>query len=226
MAAASAYEARRQRQIEENKRRIEELGLRHLAAAVIPPQVKQLKVKHKARAPGAAAATAPPRRSGRVANLPEQPDYRENIKKKIVIGPTAVERKAIIKKKIVIGPTAVERRAIAKAKAKATELEGELGADYPTFAKTISQHSATANALVLPPQFCTMHLPEHSEVLTLVVEEDDEFDVQYYKGPSDCRIRSWRGFSIGHKLGDGDCLVFQLIQRRKFKVYIIRAGLT
>ncbi|CAL4915057.1 unnamed protein product [Urochloa decumbens] len=200
MVAASAYEARRQRQIEENKRRIEELGLRHLAAAVIPPQVKQLKVKHKARAPGAAAATALPRRSGRVANLPEQPDYRENIKKKIVIGLTAVERRAI-KKKIVIGPTVVERRAIAKAKAKATELEGELGADYPTFVKTISQHSATANALVLPPQFCMMHLPEHSEVMTLVDEEDDEFD-----------------------LGDGDCLVFQLIQQRKFKVYIIRAG--
>ncbi|CAN6289058.1 unnamed protein product [Urochloa humidicola] len=121
MAAAAAYEAQRQRQIEENKRRIEELGLRHLAAAVMPPQVKQLKLNHKARVPGAAAAAAPSRRSGRVANLPEQPDYRENIKKKIVISATAVERSHAI------------------AKAKATELEGELGADYPTFVKTISQ---------------------------------------------------------------------------------------
>ncbi|CAL4931737.1 unnamed protein product [Urochloa decumbens] len=204
MAAASAYEARRQRQIEENKRRIEELGLRHLAAAVMPPQVKQLKVKHKARAPRAAAATAPPRRSGRVANLPEQPDYRENIKKKIVIGPTAVERSHAI------------------AKAKATEL----GADYPTFVKTISQYYATATVLDLPTQFCRELVPKHGEVITLVDEDDEEFDVQYYKGPNDsiCRIKSWRGFAIDHKLNYGDSLVFQLIQRRKFKVYIIRAG--
>ncbi|CAL4931735.1 unnamed protein product [Urochloa decumbens] len=206
MAAASAYEARRQRQIEENKRRIEELGLRHLAAAVMPPQVKQLKVKHKARAPGAAAATAPPRRSGRVAKLPEQPDYRENIKKNI--GPTAVERSHAI------------------AKAKATELKGKLGADYPTFVKTISQYSVTTTALGLPRQFCREHLPKHGEVITLVDEDDKEFDVQYYKAPNDCTfsIKSWRGFAIDHKLDYGDCLVFQLIQRRKFKVYIMKAG--
>ncbi|CAN6312246.1 unnamed protein product [Urochloa humidicola] len=165
MAAAAAYEAQRQRQIEENKRRIEELGLRHLAAAILEfSQAKQLKLKHKARVPGAAA---PPRRSGRVANLPEQPDYRENRKKKIVIDAAAVERSHAI------------------AKAKATELEGELGADYPTFVKTISQYCATGNALGLPPQFCKEHLPEHSEVITLVDEEDNEFDVQYYTGPND-----------------------------------------
>uniref|UniRef100_K4AKD6 TF-B3 domain-containing protein n=1 Tax=Setaria italica TaxID=4555 RepID=K4AKD6_SETIT len=182
MADAARYEVQRRRQIEENKRRIEELGLRHLAAAAMPPKAKQLKLKHKARAPGAAA---PPRRSGRVANLPDQPDYRENVKKKIVIGPTAAERSYAI------------------AKAKAKELEGELRADYPTFLKTVSKE----------------HLPEHGKVITLVDEEDDEFDVQYYKGPNDrgyC-ITSWRGFATDHKLDDGDCLVFQLIQQRKFK---------
>ncbi|CAN6294615.1 unnamed protein product [Urochloa humidicola] len=165
----------------------------------MPPQAKQLKLKHKARVPGAAA---PPRRSGRVANLPEQPDYRENRKKKIVIDAAAVERSHAI------------------AKAKATELEGELGADYPTFVKTISQYCATGNALGLPPQFCKEHLPEHSEVITLVDEEDNEFDVQYYTGPNDniYKINCWRGFAIDRKLDYGDCLVFQLIQQRKLKV--------
>ncbi|RCV44227.1 hypothetical protein SETIT_9G356700v2 [Setaria italica] len=199
MADAARYEVQRRRQIEENKRRIEELGLRHLAAAAMPPKAKQLKLKHKARAPGAAA---PPRRSGRVANLPDQPDYRENVKKKIVIGPTAAERSYAI------------------AKAKAKELEGELRADYPTFLKTVSKYYATAFSLSLPPHFCREHLPEHGKVITLVDEEDDEFDVQYYKGPNDrgyC-ITSWRGFATDHKLDDGDCLVFQLIQQRKFKV--------
>ena len=40
MADAAAYEAQRRRQIEENKRRIEELGLRQLAAAAMPPEVR------------------------------------------------------------------------------------------------------------------------------------------------------------------------------------------
>jgi hypothetical protein len=43
MAAAADYEAQRRRQIEENKRRIEELGLRHLAAATMPPKVPKVR---------------------------------------------------------------------------------------------------------------------------------------------------------------------------------------
>jgi hypothetical protein len=73
----------------------------------------------------------------------------------------------------------------------------------------------------LPPQFCREHLPEHGEVITLVDEEDDEFDVQYYKNPnvhSFYSISRWRRFAIDHKLDEGDCLVFQLIQQRKLKV--------
>ncbi|KAF8698857.1 hypothetical protein HU200_035117 [Digitaria exilis] len=204
MAAAAAYEAKRRRQIEENKRRIEELGLRQLAAAAIPPQAKR--PKHKARVPGA-ADTAPPRRSGRVANLPEQPEYREKIMKKRVIGMTAVERSYAI------------------AKAKAKELECKLGANYPTFVKTITQSSATSFCLSLPPQFFREHLPEHVKVITLVDEEDDEFEVQYHKTPRDHHyyMTRWKWFAINHKLDAGDCLVFQLIEQTKFKVYIMRA---
>ncbi|KAF8729061.1 hypothetical protein HU200_018375 [Digitaria exilis] len=199
MAAAAAYEAKRRRQIEENKRRIEELGLRQLAAAAIPPQAKRL--KHKVRVPGA-AATAPPRRSGRVANLPEQPEYRENINERIVIGMTAVERSYSI------------------ANAKAKELECELGANYPTFVKTITKFSAISFSLSLPPLLCREHLPEHVKVITLVDEEDDEFDMQYYKEPRyhKYKITNWKWFAINNKLDNGDCLVFQLIQQTKFKV--------
>ncbi|CAL4915058.1 unnamed protein product [Urochloa decumbens] len=202
MAAVAAYEAQRQQQIEENKRKIEELGLRHLAAAAMPPQAKQLKPKHKARMPGAATA-APPRRSGRVANLPEQPDYRENFKKKMT-GVTDVERSYAI--------------------AKAKELLGQLGAHHPTFVKHMTQYYATGWPLALPTQFCREHLPEHDELITLVDEEDHESVVHFHNGRNDRHYYiNWKGFVINHNLDDGDCLVFQLIQQRRFKVYILKA---
>ncbi|KAF8698858.1 hypothetical protein HU200_035118 [Digitaria exilis] len=101
MAAAAAYEAKRRRQMEENKRRIEELGLLHLAAAAMPPQV----------GPGFS--------------------IERNINERIVIGMTAVERSYSI------------------ANAKAKELECELGANYPTFVKTITKFSAISFSLVI-----------------------------------------------------------------------------
>ena len=114
MAEATAYEEQRRRQVEANKRKLEELQLHHLSAAVrlaaaaakpspVCPgshdgrvlscvarcllfcgctlsQLDFLQVKkRKARVPlGAADAVMEPlRRSGRVANLPDKPVYRE-----------------------------------------------------------------------------------------------------------------------------------------------------
>uniref|UniRef100_A0A453MCX5 TF-B3 domain-containing protein n=1 Tax=Aegilops tauschii subsp. strangulata TaxID=200361 RepID=A0A453MCX5_AEGTS len=36
--------------------------------------------------------------------------------------------------------------------------------------------------------------------------------------------KGWRGFAARHDLADGGFLVFQLTERTKFKVYIIRAS--
>jgi hypothetical protein len=119
MAEATAYEERRRRQVEANKRKLEELQLHHLSAAVreaaaaakpspVCPgfladgddgravscvarcllfcgflyisQSDFLQVKkRKARVPldAADAVMEPLRRSGRVANLPDKPVYRE-----------------------------------------------------------------------------------------------------------------------------------------------------
>ncbi|OQU87088.1 hypothetical protein SORBI_3003G203833 [Sorghum bicolor] len=59
--------------------------------------------------------------------------------------------------------------------------------------------------------------------ITLVDEEDDKFCMLYQ--PSKAALSTgWGGFVVDHKLLDGDCLVFQLIERTMFKVYIIRAA--
>jgi hypothetical protein len=69
----------------------------------------------------------------------------------------------------------------------------------------------------LPTDFCRKYLPKRDEFLTLVDEVDDEVESLYLalkRGLS----AGWRKFSIDHELVDGDCLVFELIQRTTFKV--------
>ncbi|KAI7733919.1 hypothetical protein M8C21_032038 [Ambrosia artemisiifolia] len=70
-------------------------------------------------------------------------------------------------------------------------------------------------------KFCDAHLPKQDETVVLVDEDDHEFNTKYLFDK--CGLSGgWRGFSIGHKLREGDALVFQLIDRCKFRVYIVR----
>uniref|UniRef100_A0A453B197 Uncharacterized protein n=1 Tax=Aegilops tauschii subsp. strangulata TaxID=200361 RepID=A0A453B197_AEGTS len=76
MDEPNSYEEQRRRQVEENERKLEELRLHRLSAAVReaavkPMPTKELKLRYL-RAP-----PPPTRRSGRVASLPKQPDYRD-----------------------------------------------------------------------------------------------------------------------------------------------------
>lgn len=69
----------------------------------------------------------------------------------------------------------------------------------------------------LPIHFCRKYLPKRDETITLLDEDDNESYTLYLalkRGLS----AGWRGFAIQHKLVDGDCLVFQLTERTKFKV--------
>jgi hypothetical protein len=68
-----------------------------------------------------------------------------------------------------------------------------------------------------PTYFCKKYLPKRDTMITLVDEEDDKFCMLYQ--PSKAALSTgWGGFVIDHKLLDGDCLVFQLIERTMFKV--------
>jgi hypothetical protein len=74
MAGAIAYEEQRRRTVEENNRKMGELRLHHLSAAVreaATPVSQARSVKRKRVPPEA----VPLRRSGRVASLPEKPKY-------------------------------------------------------------------------------------------------------------------------------------------------------
>ncbi|KAF7014603.1 unnamed protein product [Triticum aestivum] len=203
MAEANSYEEQRRRQVEENKRKLEELRLHHLSAAVREAAVKP-RLKRKAPKPRDAADDAPPRRSGRIATLPEQPDYRDNVK----LG----TRKPWQQKEV--------KPDHAYAIAKAEELQDELGSDYPTFVKPMPQ---SLTSLHIPAQFSMEHLPDHGMRMVLVDEEEEEFKVRY-RPHSSSLVAGWSEFAVDNELVEGDCLVFQLIKRALFKVYIFRAS--
>ncbi|KAI5016043.1 hypothetical protein ZWY2020_005775 [Hordeum vulgare] len=71
MSESNSYEEQRRRQIEEKRRKLEELHLHHFSAAVREAAARP-KPKHKPRSKPKAPGEL--RRSGRVATLPEQPD--------------------------------------------------------------------------------------------------------------------------------------------------------
>ncbi|XP_047086945.1 B3 domain-containing protein Os06g0194400-like isoform X2 [Lolium rigidum] len=122
MAEVNSYEELRRKQVEENKRKLEEFGLHHLSAAVREASAKPKPVKRKAP-PRDIADLGPPRRSGRIATLPEQPDYRDNV----TLGTVKSQKQKEVKPDH------------AYAISKAEELQDELGSDHPTFVKPMTQ---------------------------------------------------------------------------------------
>ncbi|VAI39623.1 unnamed protein product [Triticum turgidum subsp. durum] len=214
MAESNSYEEQRRRQVEENRRKLEELRLHHLSAAARPKPNPNPRPKRKAPGPGEL------RRSGRVAGLPEQPNYLKGSEQRGYRG--VYEAYAVWK-----GPTDEERAAAvvaAAAKQKAEELQRRIhGILWPAFVKPVTHDCASRAAVMTIPKHFVEHLPAHDEAVVLVDEADEEFHM-LYNARHHFVNKGWRGFAARHDLADGDCLVFQLTERTKFKVYIIRAS--
>ncbi|KAJ3673224.1 hypothetical protein LUZ60_006598 [Juncus effusus] len=214
-----SYEEVRKKKLEENKRKLEELKLGHLSVALrqaTSPKPSPTKaVKRKAQE----IESVPIRRSVRVASLPERPKYQEvglDIVRKIRRSKST--RRDLANR---VYATDEEREYTIE---KATELEESLGSEFPTFTKPMLQSHVTGGFwLGLPTVFCRNNLPKKDETITLIDEENDEFDTVYLANKQGLS-GGWRGFSLAHELVDGDALVFQLVSRTSFKVYIIRAS--
>ncbi|KAF5182283.1 B3 domain-containing protein, partial [Thalictrum thalictroides] len=105
---------------------------------------------------------------------------------------------------------------------RAEEVRANLDPQYPILVKyMLPSHISSCFWLGLPLNFCKSYLPKKDEMITLISENGDEYPVKYLAEKSGLSGR-WRGFSILHKLVEGDVLVFHLIKPTSFKVYIIR----
>nr|XP_043620027.1 B3 domain-containing protein Os01g0234100-like [Erigeron canadensis] len=105
---------------------------------------------------------------------------------------------------------------------RANEVQANLSSELPSFVKPMLPSQVTGGFwLGLSKKFCDAHLPKHDETVVLVDEDDQEFNTKYLVDKTGLS-GGWRGFSLAHKLLEGDVLVFQLTGRWKFKVYIVR----
>ncbi|XP_059647778.1 B3 domain-containing protein At3g19184-like [Cornus florida] len=214
----SKYEESRQKRLEENKKRMEELNLNKLALSLKtnlkPSPMKP--VKPRVRQPLDLSAV---RRSNRVADKPP-PNYKD-----VPVEPLGRPRRIYgYKRRDLSNRVYASDEDREYARDRAEELLSGLEPDFPSFVKPMLQSHVTGGFwLGLPQQFCKRHLPKRDEMITLLDEDGNESATKYLclkTGLSG----GWRGFAIDHQLVDGDALVFQLIRPNKFKVYIIRVN--
>ncbi|KAF5206137.1 B3 domain-containing protein [Thalictrum thalictroides] len=106
---------------------------------------------------------------------------------------------------------------------RAEEVQANLDPKFPSFVKImLPSHISGGFWLGLPKKFCDSHLPDKDVMVTLVDEDQDEFPANFLVKKTGLS-GGWRGFSHVHRLVEGDALVFHLIRKTKFQVYIIRA---
>ncbi|KAF6175567.1 hypothetical protein GIB67_003949 [Kingdonia uniflora] len=107
------------------------------------------------------------------------------------------------------------------ARVQAEEVQKSLDPKHPSFLKSVvKSHVSGCYHMYLPTKFCNSYLPENDYIITLVDENKAICTVQYmdkvFRG-------GWKAFSIGHNLVEGDAMVFHLVKRTEFQVYVIRA---
>lgn len=75
----------------------------------------------------------------------------------------------------------------------------------------------------LPSRFCEDHLPKTTVDIVLEAEDGSEYDAVYI-GTRSGLSGGWRAFALDYKLDAGDAVVFELTERWRFKVYVVRAS--
>ncbi|OAY39083.1 B3 domain-containing protein At3g19184 isoform X2 [Manihot esculenta] len=219
VASKSNYEKIRQKRLEENKKRMEELNLKKLAVDLRTTSPKTSPVKQvKPRLPRLSTELVPVRRSSRFADK-SPVSYKE-----VAFEPLERPRRSYsYQRRDLLNRIYASDEVRAHAIDRAEQLQSGLEADFPSFVKPMTQSHVTGGFwLGLPIHFCKDHLPSRDEYITLVDENGDGTETKYLALKNGLSA-GWRGFAIDHKLVDGDAVVFQLVSPREFKVYIIRA---
>ncbi|KAI3972537.1 hypothetical protein MKX01_019195 [Papaver californicum] len=209
----STYEDLRSQRMEENKKRLEDLKLNHLAIDFKNSSPKSSQSQVKQSKPRVLIQKklefVQVRRSNRLSDKPA-PLYQEVIitRRRTVNGfskPRAVPLGDF--------PIASELDR-EKATTKAVNVETNIGSDgFPCFVKPMLHSHVN----------CGFWLETPTETITLVDEIGEEFPTNYLALKNGLS-GGWKGFAQAHDLIDGDALVFQLVEPTKFKIRIIRAN--
>ncbi|KAK9740618.1 hypothetical protein RND81_03G048300 [Saponaria officinalis] len=214
-----SYEERRQKRVDENKKRLEDLNLIHLSQSLKNLSPKSSPMKKVASKPRTVEKQmVAVRRSARVASNPA-PVYAEvDITRLSYSSPS--KRYGLARGSVWNGVYATDEaraNAIEKAEKLVSKLEHE---GHPTVIRPmLPSHVSSCFWLGLPSNFCRRNLPSTDTTLTLVDEEGNECPTIYLPRKTGLS-GGWRGFAIDHKLSDGDAVVFQLISPSVMKVIL------
>ncbi|KAK9748623.1 hypothetical protein RND81_02G070100 [Saponaria officinalis] len=215
-----SYEETRQKRVEENKKRLDELNLLHLSLSLNNLSPKSSPMKKVGKPKTVEKKMVAVRRSARVASNPA-PVYVE-VGLPRIYSPRksyGVARRDLSDR---VYATEEER---AYTIDEAEKLESKLKEEgFPTLIRPmLPSHTSGGFWLGVPSDFCRSSMPRDDGVVTLVDEEGEEFPTVYLarkKGLSG----GWKGFAQSHELVDGDAVIFQRIKPSVLKVYIIRAS--
>ncbi|XP_038900948.1 B3 domain-containing protein Os01g0234100 isoform X2 [Benincasa hispida] len=108
--------------------------------------------------------------------------------------------------------------------ARAKEVQEKLSSSYPSLIKVMLPSHVTGGFwLGLPKGFCDLHLPKQDTAMVLEDESGKLYETKYLSEKTGLSA-GWRGFSIAHKLLQGDVIVFHLVMPNRFMVYIVRSN--
>ncbi|KAL9291943.1 B3 domain-containing protein [Arabidopsis thaliana] len=214
-----SYEQIRLNRVEENKKRMGELNLNKLAQSlrVSSSSSSSKPSPAKPRTMRIPVDFSEVRRSSRAKGPP--PSYKE-------FGLEPLERRPrrSSQRRDLLNRVYASDDARMYAFDRAEKLQSSLDSEYPSFTKPMLQSHVTGGFwLGLPLPFCKAHMPKRDVIMTLVDEEEEESQAKYLAQKNGLS-GGWRGFAIDHQLVDGDAVVFHLIARTTFKVYIIRVN--
>lgn len=216
-----SYEDARRQRLEENKKRMQDLGLADLskslsngvAASKTPLHPRQVKPRMPRE-----TVFVELRRSSRVASNPA-PDYRE-----VEVDSSLGRRSYSSRASSLLMRKYASDEARLEAALKAETIMKELPKSSPSFVKPMLQSHVTGGFwLGLPSSFCKTYLPKKDDRVVLENEKGEEWDTVFLANKAGLS-GGWRGFSLDHGLVDGDALVFELVEPCRFKVHIVRAS--
>lgn len=228
MAEVNEYELARMRRIEENRKRMQELGIveasRELTAvAPRPPKPRALSRRSGYDSDNPFHIT---RRSDRVAYM-DRPDYRDMDgdydpdwrprAQRPSYGSYTPRNPGNHQRRAWVSTTArehAERLAFSFAEHQPT----------PCMAKVLTPSQMSGGYWMgLQSDFCKHNMPTTEENIILEDAEGREWDA-IYKPHKRALSGGWRSFAIDHGLEEGDAIVFEQIAPFRMKVHLFRAA--
>eukprot|EP00250_Pteridium_aquilinum_P012772 c20932_g1_i1 orf=114-887(+) len=213
-----SYEDARLQRLEDNKRRLEELGLAGISRSIstIFRKTKLFtarsptKPRNKVQIPSELLES---RRSSRIAQKPA-PVYRE------------MDEDFLRLRKSSTRGSSVRRRWCTfisdQARDDAADAASCIETNHPSFVKRmLPSHVSSCFWLGLPLSFCKAHLPKSDQYMKLVNEEGEEWESLYLARKTGLSA-GWKRFAEDNELRDGDAVLFELVQYNQFNVRIVR----